>query len=102
MEISGVGRHRIVTCMMIVSRLYLFNATCRFFRNGLSDRPRLGTGRRMVEHPDPARCLPRSDAVRPVPAQPADRAQHADEAIERSCRIRAARAPALQRAAAAL
>src|SRR5882757_74763 len=95
MEISRIGRHRIVTCMMIVTNLYHFNATHRFFRNGLSDRPGLGAGWRMVEHPDPARCLPRPHAVGPVSAQPADRAQYADEAIERSCRIRIARAPAL-------
>src|SRR6185437_10787035 len=100
MEISRIRRHRIVTCMMIVTGLYPFNAARRFFRNGLPDRPRLGTGRRMVEHPDPARCLPWPHALRPVPAQPADRAEYADTAVERSCRIRIARAPALQRAAA--
>src|ERR1700760_295024 len=95
MEISRVGRHRLVTCMMIVTVLYHFNAARRFFRNGLSDRPRLGAGRRMVEHPYLARRLPRPHALRPVPAQPADRPQYADEAAERSCRIRIARAPAL-------
>ena len=38
----------------------------------LPDRARPGSGRRVVEHPDPPRRLPRAQSLRPVPAQPGD------------------------------
>src|SRR4051794_9719822 len=68
----------------------------------LPDRPEPGARGRVVEHSDPARCLPRADALRPVPEEPGHRAEHADATPERAGRIRPAGAPPLQRASAAL
>lgn len=65
-------------------------------------RPQPGTGRRMVEHPDHARCATGPAPLRRIFPQPGYRAEHAHPAPERAGGGGPARTPALQPAPAAL
>ena len=86
---------------MIVTVLYCVNATQEPRQHAVPDRPQPGAGRRMVEHPHPARRPARPDALRRISEKPRHRAQHADAAAQCPGRRRAAGAPPLQRTAAA-
>ena len=109
---EGRASSDLATCMMIATAVYMLLASCMRLPGAnhatqelrihdLPDRPQPGARRRVVEHPDPARRLPRADPLRPVPEEPRHRAEHADAAAQCAGRVRPAGAPALQRASAA-
>src|SRR6266567_5883518 len=77
------------------------NAAQELRQHAMSDRPQPRARRRVVEHLDPARRLPRADALRPVSEELGHRAEHAGAASKRPRRGRVARALSLQRTPAA-
>ena len=68
---------------------------------GVPHRQEPRTSRRVVEHPDPARCLCRQDALRRVPAKSGHRAQYAHTKTDVPGRGGHAGAASVQRATAA-
>src|SRR5262249_6612075 len=91
----------IVTCIMIVTKLYHVNATQELRDHALSDRAQPRTRGRMVEHAHPARRPARDDALRSVPEKSRHRPEHAHATAQCAGRRRAPQPPPLQRKAAA-
>src|SRR6202040_647581 len=91
----------LVACIMVGTRVCFVNEEKELRQHAIPDRPQPRARRRMVEHSHSARRAAWAHAFRRVSGKPRHCAQHADAAAECTGRVRAPRAPPLQRAPAA-
>src|SRR5436190_22239674 len=87
---------RLVTCIMIVTGLYVVDAQEELRQVAMPDRPQPRACRRMVEHSHHARRAAWADEVRRLSEKPGHRAQHAGQAADSAGQVRAPRASSLQ------